>query len=64
MTDLTELEMRANEEARHSHRELVEELEAKLAKAVGALESLHVGEGWAAQIARTTLAELEGKGDE
>jgi hypothetical protein len=39
-------------------------LEAKMAEAVEALESLHVGEGWAAQIARTTLAELKGKGDE
>jgi hypothetical protein len=42
----------------------IEELEAKLAKAVEALEKLNVGEGWAAQIARTTLAELKGKGDE
>ena len=37
----------------------IEELEAKLAKAVEALEKLNVGEGWAAQIARTTLAELK-----
>ena len=37
--------------------------EAKLAKAVGALEKLNVGEGWAAQIARTTLAELTGGKD-
>jgi K+/H+ antiporter YhaU regulatory subunit KhtT len=34
---LTEIEMRADTEARHAHRELVEELEAKLAKAVEAL---------------------------
>jgi len=33
--------------------------EAKLAKAVEALKKLNVGEGWAAQIARTNLAELE-----
>jgi len=39
----------------------IEELEAKLAKAVEALEKLNVGEGWAAQIARTTLAELKGE---
>ena len=38
--------------------------EAKLAKAVEALEKLNVGEGWAAQIARTTLAELKGGKDE
>jgi hypothetical protein len=61
---LTELEQRADTEARHAHRELVEELEAKLAKAVEALEKLNVGEGWAAQIARTTLAELEGETDD
>ena len=42
----------------------VETLEAKLAKAVWALEKLDVGEGWAAQIARTTLAELKGQEDE
>lgn len=29
---LTELEMRADEEARHAHRELAEKLQAKLAK--------------------------------
>jgi hypothetical protein len=40
------------------------EVEAKLAKAVEALEKLNVGEGWAAQIARTTLAELTGGKDE
>ena len=33
--------------------------ETKLEKAVEALEKLNVGEGWAAQIARTTLAELK-----
>jgi len=33
MTDLTELEMAADTEARHAHRELVEKLEAKLAEA-------------------------------
>jgi hypothetical protein len=97
---LTELEQRADTEARHAHRELVEELErilasgpveiaahsnrlteymfhwegqveeleaklskseALLANAVEALEKLNVGEGWAAQIARTTLVELKGK---
>jgi len=42
MNALTELEMRADTEARHAHRELVEELEAKLAKAVGALEKVQV----------------------
>ena len=42
----------------------IEDLEAKLAKAVEALEKLNVGEGWAAQIARTTLAELKGGKDE
>lgn len=42
----------------------IEKLEAKLAKAVEALEKLDVGEGWAAQIARTTLAELTGDKDE
>ncbi len=36
-------------------------LEAKLAKAVEALEKINVGEGWAAHIARTTLEELEQK---
>jgi hypothetical protein len=35
--------------------------EAKLAKAVEALEKLNVGEGLAAQIARTTLAEIRGE---
>lgn len=34
--------------------------ESKLAWAVKALKKLDVGEGWAAQIARTTLAEIEG----
>lgn len=34
--------------------------ESKLAWAVKALKKLNVGEGWAAQIARTTLAEIEG----
>lgn len=38
----------------------IEELEAKLAKAVEALEKLNVGEGWAAQIACPTIAELKG----
>ena len=42
----------------------IAELEAKLAKAVEALEKIDVGEGWAAQIARTTLAELTGGKDE
>ena len=42
----------------------IEELEAKLAKAVEALEKMNVGEGWAAQIARSTLAELTGGKDE
>jgi len=41
-----------------------EAAEAKLAKAVEALEKLNVGEGWAAQAARTTLAELEGETDD
>jgi uncharacterized coiled-coil protein SlyX len=36
-------------------------LKAKLAKAVAALDELNVGDGWAAQIARTTLAELKEK---
>ncbi len=36
-------------------------LEAKLAKAVQALEKINVKKGWAAHIARTTLAELEQK---
>ena len=39
----------------------IEELEAKLAKAVQALEKINVKKGWAAHIARTTLAELEQK---
>ena len=39
----------------------IEELETKLAKAVEALDKLDVGEGWAAQIARATLAELKGE---
>ena len=38
----------------------IEELEDQLAKAVEALGKINVGEGWAAQIARTTLAELTG----
>ena len=38
-----------------------EHLEAKLAKAVEALEKLNVGEGWAAQIARTALVEIKGE---
>ena len=42
----------------------IEELDAKLAKAVETLKKLDVGEGWAAQIARTTLAELTGGKDE
>jgi hypothetical protein len=37
-----------------------EELEGRLAKAVEAFKKLNVGEGWAAQIARATLAEIEG----
>ena len=48
----------------HDAADRIEELEAKLAKAVWALEKLDVGEGWAAQIARTTLAELKGQEDE
>jgi len=36
-------------------------LEAKLAKAVEALEKINVGEGWAAHIARINLEELEQK---
>ena len=92
---LTELEQRANDEARHAHRELVEKLdaelrsmaldylaaegqaaeayqaqlaaEAKLAKAVEALEEI-ANRGWSdttteqdmKHIARTTLAELKG----
>ncbi len=39
----------------------IEELEAKLAKAMQALEKINVKKGWAAHIARTTLAELEQK---
>jgi hypothetical protein len=39
----------------------IEELEAKLAKAVWALEKINVGEGWAAHIARINLEELEQK---
>ena len=35
-------------------------LEGRLAKAVEAFKKLNVGEGWAAQIARATLAEIEG----
>lgn len=35
--------------------------DAKLEKAVAALDKLNVGDGWAAQIARTTLAELKEK---
>lgn len=35
------------------------EAEAKLAKAVEALDKMNVGEGWAAQIARATLALIE-----
>ena len=46
------------------HVQAMAELEAKLAKAVGALEKMCVGEGWAAQIASTTLAELTGGKDE
>jgi hypothetical protein len=61
---LTKIEQRADAEARHAHRELAEELKAKLAKAVEALEKLNVGEGWAAQAARTTLAELKGETDD
>ena len=38
--------------------------EERLAKALEALEKLDVGEGWAAQIARTTLAELTGGKDD
>jgi predicted ArsR family transcriptional regulator len=34
--------------------------EAKLAKAVDALEKLNVGEGWAANIARAALAAVKG----
>lgn len=41
-----------------------EAAEAKLAKAVKALETLNVGEGWAAQIARATLAEITGETDD
>jgi hypothetical protein len=37
-----------------------EELEGRLAKAVEAFKKLNVGEGWAAQIARATLAEIDG----
>jgi len=39
----------------------IEELEAKLAKALQALEKINVKKGWAAHIARTTFAELEQK---
>lgn len=37
---------------------------SKLAKAVDTLEKMNVGEGWAAQTARATLAELKGQDDE
>jgi len=56
--------MRERQEAADRIEELEAELsksEALLAKAVEALEKLNVGEGWAAQIARTTLAELKGE---
>jgi hypothetical protein len=52
MTDLTELELRANEEARHSHRELVERLEDRIKE----LEELVV------QL-RTDVLRLEGRHD-
>jgi hypothetical protein len=39
----------------------IEGLEAKLAKAVWALEKINVGEGWAAHIARINLEELKGQ---
>ena len=42
----------------------IDDLETKLAKAVEALEKLDVGEGWAAQIARATIAELTGGKDD
>lgn len=49
------------EAERNLHEGRINDLEAKLAKAVQALEKLNVGEGWAAQIARTTLTELKGE---
>ena len=65
---LTELELMANEEARHSHRELVEELAAKLARAErrnDALEQLRPvwAQGWtkdsmAAQASGNALSQL------
>jgi len=68
MTDLTELEMKADTEARHAHRELVEAYEAKLAKAEASLEKLarlgngdRYGNSEGNLIARTTLAELKGE---
>ena len=60
---LTELEQSADREARHALHDLVTELEAKLAKAV---EGLNIISAWgedtyARDIARATLAEIEGE---
>ena len=65
---LTEIEQRADAEARHAHRELVEELEAKLARAErrnDALEQLRPvwAQGWtkdsmAAQASANALSQL------
>jgi hypothetical protein len=58
--DLTLAWMMGATEARDRAKARIEALEAKLAKAVEAFKKLNVGEGWAAQIARATLAEIEG----
>jgi hypothetical protein len=53
--------MNKNEMRNLNSLEDIDKLEAKLAKAVEAFKKLDVGEGWAAQIARATLAEIEGE---
>ena len=66
MNALTELELRADTEARHAHQELVEELEAKLAKAVEAVRDMPILATYDDHLnwKRTTLAELKGETDD
>lgn len=58
--DLTIAWMKGAEDARDEAKARIAALEANLAKAVEAFKKLNVGEGWAAQIARAMLAEIEG----
>ena len=55
---LTELEMRANDEARHAHRELVERLDATLAEALECNEEFSIDNKYLKKRAEAAEAKL------